>query len=241
MTETTGYPVIELKAAQRYLHARRQLAVPGRLPGNGALTGLDNGVVKKREASVALDDEATKAMVDELTKLAIQYPATVKAVSGSRNDFDAEAASVIAKRLQDAPVAAILDKDFWRYLAVHALFEVITWRIPDGGSQGWLNNFGVGPSLIRCYPYKSYLRGKLVNRISSLGYAWSEVDDVDFYDSHLFGRRTGAIPGMAAALNEVRASLATSQALRPYARRAVQARGVLLTEVLSPAEARTLL
>jgi hypothetical protein len=78
----------------------------------------------------------------------------------------------------------------------------------------------------------------LISKIEELGLPWSDIEDVDFYDSHLFGRRNALIPGVASALNSVRKELSSSRALDPYATVIRQYRGTHLTELLSHDEVK---
>lgn len=173
-----------------------------------------------------------------LFDLAKTFPARVSEVEKARNAFDLAFARQIYELLQVFPKNVLMSRDFWRYLAIYEMFEIGAWRYPDSGKKTWGQNFGVSGSFSRCFPYKGFLRGKLISKIEELGLPWSDIDDVDFYDSHLFGRRNALIPGVASALNSVRKELSSSRALDPYATVIRQYRGTHLTELLSHDEVK---
>ncbi len=173
---------------------------------------------------------------DQVLALAETFPFDVTKVEKSRNAFDLSLAHLLFSVLENFPQSVLMNRDFWRYLAVYELFEIGMWRYPDRGNTTWGQNFGVAGNFARCFPYKAYLRGKLIAKVRSEGLPWTDVEDVDFYDSHLFGRRNALVPGVAAALNTVRTSLPSSRALDPYATVIRQYRGTHLTELLDQGE-----
>ena len=175
---------------------------------------------------------------DEVVSLAMDFPESISEVEKSRNAFDLAFARLIYEKLKHLPRAALLNKDFWRFLAIYLLFEVGAWRYPDQGKKTWGQNFGATGNFSRCFPYKAFLRGKLIARLGDLGLPWKDVEDVDFYDSHLFGRRNALIPGVASALNTIRQDVTSSRALDPYARTIRQFRGTHLTELLTVEEVK---
>ena len=175
---------------------------------------------------------------DDIIALATEFPESVAEVEKSRNAFDLALARLVYEKLKHLPRAALHNKDFWRYLAIYLLFEIGAWRYPDHGKRTWGQNFGATGSFSRCFPYKAFLRGKLIARLSEQGLPWTDVADVDFYDSHLFGRRNALIPGVASALNVMRQDVSSSRALDPYARTIRQFRGTHLTEILTVEEVK---
>jgi hypothetical protein len=173
-----------------------------------------------------------------MVALADEFPAAISTVQGSRNEFDLAAAKLTFEHLRAIAIATLMNSDFWRYLAVDVLFEVIIWRIPDSGRDSWPSNFGVGDTWTRCYPYKAFLRGHLISEVQEQDLPWTDVADVDFFDSHLFGRRNGQIPSVASALNSIRTTLMSSRALDPFATTAGRLRASHVTEALSADEVR---
>lgn len=230
----TEYPVLTLVAGHEYLESRRRSWVPG--SDLTASAGRDESYVQVRDAGGPFEPARVASLTSRMQALALEFPADVSAVKESRNAFDLDAAEITYECLQDVPMVALLDKDFWRYVVVHELFQVVIWRIPDSGKPGWLNNFALGTNWPRCYPYKAYLRGRLIAEIETLHYPWTDTQDVDFYDSHLFSSRNGLIPSVASALNTVRQTKTSSQAMRPFATTAVRYRGTHATELLTPEE-----
>lgn len=242
MTETLNtsvYPVLHPSEGLDYLNSLKEQWNPGNTPAMSV--PRSQRPMAKAECPGTYDPQVVDDLRLELKTLAEQFPANISAVKGSRNDFDLEASKALYRHLKELPLAILLDKDFWRYLSVHVLFEVLIWRIPDSGKEAWPSNFGVGDNWSRCYPFKGFLRGQLIQKMIDEGMPWVDVHDVDFYDSHLFGRRNGMIPPVASALNSIRSDLTRSRDLDPFATTATRYRAVHVTELLEPDEAEALL
>lgn len=233
-SSTNNYPTIEKEAGLEYLRILQSRHTEGSTPIHQ---------VEKLDAPITwllsikgYNLEYVSSYQQEVVRLTEEFPASITNVRGARNAFDLAAADITYQHLSAIDVPTLLNQDFWRYLALQVLFEVIIWRIPDQGREGWPSNFGVGSNWTRCYPYKAYLRGHLISQVRERGLPWEDIADVDFYDSHLFARRNGQIPSVASALNSIRVTLDGSRALDPYATTAGRLRASHVTEVLSVSE-----
>lgn len=231
------YPKLNPAQGLEYLASLKALWSEGMTPR--ARVVRDESLLASGNSRAEYRESIVQSMDARLRRLAEEFPAEVSAVPGARNDFDLAASKIVFEELRALPLSVLFDRDFWRYLSVHVLFEVIAWRIPDSGKEGWPDNFGVGSQWTRCYPYKAFLRGQLINEMQEQQFPWVDVNDVDFYDSHLFGRRSGMIPSVASALNSIRRTLARSVDMRPYANTATRYRAAHLTEIISPSDAET--
>ncbi len=236
MTKNTAgtFPSLGVLSARELLEILRELGPLEALGSRHKRPSSTN--ISDRKAPHSFDPSRVGAIHEQVLSLAKTFPLDITRVEKARNAFDLALARLMFDLLRDFPPAVLMNRDFWRYLAIFELFEIGAWRYPDQGKKTWGQNFGVSGSFSRCFPYKAYLRGKLVSTIVADGLPWTDVEDVDFYDSHLFGRRNGLIPGVAAALNSVRTKLPSSRALDPYATVIRQYRGTHLTELLSQDE-----
>lgn len=239
MTKRLSVPTLSARAATELFDHLRDQDLPS--DRNDRLE-RPNSI---RPSHIPLEAGFESLTVEEITEkvfaLAEGFPSEMTKVEKSRNAFDLALARLLFDALKGFPTSVLRNRDFWRYLAVHELFEIGAWRYPDQGKKTWGQNFGVSGNFSRCFPYKAFLRGKLIAKIISEGLPWSDIEDVDFYDSHLFGRRNALVPGVASALNSVRLGLPSSRALDPYATVIRQYRGTHLTELLNQEELGSIL
>ena len=235
----TEYPIIRPSDGPEYLNRLKAQWTPGDTPANHV--SRQDAPISKADAGQAVDLTVIHDLRTALHEAAKEFPPEIYRIRGSRNAFDLEAANIVFQHAVRLPLAVRLDKDFWRYLALQELFEVIIWRIPDSGKDAWPSNFGVGSNWARCYPYKAYLRGQLIQEVRDAGYPWKDIEDVDFYDSHLFGRRNGLIAPVASALNSIRSGMTNGRHLDPFATTATRYRAMHVTEMLEPNEAEALI
>lgn len=167
-----GYPILVRERAREALEALRQ----GK--------GVPEGAIRE-DATVQSSPGDLARLVAELKALLPGRPIPERGREGF--DFDVQAA-VLIHRLLDRHHPALVDRDFWRYLAVVELHEVIDWR--HGGPEGRaknLENFGIGGSLVECYPYRCWLQADIAyeERLPD-PYAWARLGDPDTWRSHLF-------------------------------------------------------
>lgn len=124
--------------------------------------------------------------------------------------FDAMAAEVLHRAIP-ADVDVIGRFEFWIWLAVTHLREVIIWRFPgrlrDGatGSREPTNpnNFGLGSgrrSRVENYPYKLWMRADCARVGDGDPYRFVRRGDVDFWTSHVMRQGYAAYRGLARAL-----------------------------------------
>lgn len=228
------FPTFAAEEAREFIRELqdRQGGSPGRL----SVVDKSGAPIRWQTTRESWDESTLTSYRASVMDLVAGAPAQIWKISGARNAFDLDLADLTYKELKGLPLDLTLSNGFWRYLSVSTLFEVIDWRIPDEGAPGWLSNFGAGDNWSRCYPYKAFLRGHLKYEVELAGYPWTNHDDVDFYDSHLFGRRNGKIPSVASALNQIRLSLTSSRSLDPYATIAGKYRSSHVTEILNAEE-----
>jgi len=228
------FPTFASDEAQQFIRELQDRQ--GGSPGQLIVVDKSDAPIRWQQSRESWDESRLTSYRASVMDLVNGAPAQISQIAGARNAFDLDFADLTYKELKGLPLDLTLSDGFWRYLSVSTLFEVIDWRIPDTGKEGWLSNFGAGDNWSRCYPYKAFLRGHLKYEVELAGYPWINHDDVDFYDSHLFGRRNGRIPSVASALSQIRSSLTSSRKLDPYATIAGKYRSSHVTEILNAEE-----
>jgi hypothetical protein len=122
----------------------------------------------------------------------------------SESDFDARASAVIFEALKDLPVELLLDLDFWRYLAVVEIPDIVAWRWPKESVE----KFGLSSNKYRSMPFSLFLRGQLANGSSAKELAvLNSINDVDIWASHVWAVLLGSTKGMVIAFLRTCASL----------------------------------
>ena len=109
--------------------------------------------------------------------------------SGPKNEkmrwqnFDSQAAPLVFEALNVLPFAILNDIDFWRYVAVHIMYDIVDWRYPKDNGSRW----GSNPSQpIRTISYAWFVRGQLCQNFSVEENALvNKVGDIDIWTSHV--------------------------------------------------------
>ena len=106
--------------------------------------------------------------------------------------FNPKAASATYEHLRTLPGGVLADRDFWRYLSVHVLFDVVSWIYPKDNGDRW----GTNPNQFnRCAPLSFFVRGRLAEGCDeSSRQAMNLVNDVDVWTSHVVAVSYGSAP-----------------------------------------------
>ena len=153
-------------------------------------------------------EQAVAQLVDEVRRQ--KAGGKLVATDVVSRSFDAMAAKALHRAIPaDADVVGRFE--FWIWLAVTHLREVIVWRFPgrlrDAATGSRVptnpNNFGLGPgrrSRVENYPYKLWMRADCARMDDGEPYRYAERGDVDFWTSHVMRQGYAAYRGLARAL-----------------------------------------
>jgi hypothetical protein len=129
------------------------------------------------------------------TLLESAFKGTMKKKDSRLDKYEGAASSIVHENLKDLPIEILADEDFWRYVAIVSMFEIVAWRHESLGN----NNFGLtaGRGFLRCMPYRMFIR-------ADLAYRYSEGDNydltsahgslVDQWASHVLAQQYGGVP-----------------------------------------------
>jgi hypothetical protein len=108
------------------------------------------------------------------------------------SEFFPKAAEETYLQLKDLPGGILSNKDFWRYLAVHTLFDVVRWQYPSNNGDRW----GTNPSQFnRNMPIALFIRGQLSAMCSPEDREiLNKINDVDVWTSHVVAVLYGSAP-----------------------------------------------
>lgn len=186
------YPTITAGDASTHLSAKRA----------GADTDADS-VTRFKGAGDELDLSFLEPLRQALTNAMDGFPAGIKSKSDpTANSFEGVASRLVHEGVK-APTEALVDPEFWTWLAVGHFSDVVEWRYRFGkaASEAQLPNYGIG-SRTDNFLYRLWLRAELVlDDQSDDRYHLAARGQIDFYRSHLFRQ------GYANARNFARALL----------------------------------
>lgn len=167
------YPIMSTSDATTYLYTKR------------AGTPADvESLVKARGEGPGLGLEFVMPLLAELRALQAQFPDGLKS-KGADNRFEAEASRIVHHRMT-LPAEVAADPDFWLWLAVAHLGEVIEWRYGNPAAGTTLANYGIG-SRSENLIFRLWLRADLLyDEAADDPYHLSRRGQIDFYRSHLF-------------------------------------------------------
>ena len=106
-----------------------------------------------------------------------------KSAGSKQTKFDIHAAPLVFETLNDLPLVILNDMDFWRYVAVHVMYDVVDWRYPKDNGSRWGSN---PTQSIRTITYAWFIRGQLCQSFTAEEIKLvNKVGDIDIWTSHV--------------------------------------------------------
>lgn len=144
------------------------------------------------------------------------FSGAMKKKDSRLDKYEGLAASIVHQNLHDLPINILADEDFWRYVAVVSVFEIVAWRHESLGN----NNFGLtsGRGFLRCLPYRMFIRADIAHRYSDgANYNLTSAHGslVDQWASHVLGQQYGSVPKLVKVLLEQYEDLRKRKVKRP--------------------------
>jgi hypothetical protein len=230
------YPVMTTSDATAYLNSKRA----------GSPLELDR-FVKSRGDGDDFDVTFVGELLADLASLKAKYGADGMKSQKSSNLFEFEAARAIHQRVK-VPAEVLADADFWLWLAVAHVGDIVEWRYGNPEKGTGLPNYGIGARSENLM-YRLWLRADLVlDDQSDDRYHLCQRGQIDFYRSHLFRQ------GYANARNFSRALLRFQyphvdttaprlkvEQIRELVKRLRRLRANLFLEILDETECRSVI
>ena len=177
------YYGLSAEHAEQYRNARRATKTQ---TGNSIISSSDveGFLTQKGQAGSNIADPPLQLLNRKLTRVMEELEK-----SGPKNEkmkwqnFDNQAAPLVFEALNILPFAILNDIDFWRYVAVHVMYDIVDWRYPKDNGSRW----GSNPSQpIRTITYAWFVRGQLCRNFSTEEIALvNKVGDIDIWTSHV--------------------------------------------------------
>jgi hypothetical protein len=183
------YPVIYPEDALRYLKSRQH---------DGAVMLED--IRRTAGSGEAISADALEELRTKLLRLKKKYPAKLRAKDPQGGKFESDACALVHACLSDLDRRALADHDFWTWLAVDFLADILEWRFGADGRPAQPANYGIGTRTENMY-FRLWLRADLGKVSGSDPYELAKFGDQDLWRAHLLRQ------GYANARSIVRALL----------------------------------
>ena len=167
------YPTITASDANTHLTAKR-----------GGIAIDVESLTRIKGVGPELDQAFVTALRNSLDLLRAEWPEGLKN-DKERNFFEAKASRLVHS-LVPSNSELVCDPEFWIWLVVAHLPDLVEWRYgsPEAGTK--LANYGLG-SRTENLLYRLWLRAELVlDETFEDRYHLSDAGQIDFYRSHLF-------------------------------------------------------
>ena len=141
-------------------------------------------LTQEGDAGSDIAGDALKILNSKLLKIISNIEDSgLKNSKQKRRAFDIEAAPLIFQTLNGLPFQILNDMKFWRYVGVHAIYDVVDWRYPKDNGSRWGSN---PTQSIRTLAYALFVRGQLCEGFDKNELALvNKVGDVDVWTSHV--------------------------------------------------------
>jgi hypothetical protein len=171
------YPVLEQSDAKIILDARR----------TGEPSSVDD-LIKWRGEGTDLDLAVVENIRKKLQDLKSGFPATLRARDPQGGRFEAEACCIVHQGIPwDSQMLS--DFDFWSWVAVVAMPDIVEWRYGGESRHVALENYGIGKRDENLM-FRLWMRAEIVSE-SSTGprYDIARRGDIDLWRSHILRQR----------------------------------------------------
>jgi hypothetical protein len=142
--------------------------------------------------SPRLSEDVIRDAVQKVRDVKDEYPEQLRPRDPKGGEFEIAAGEVFRKAL-DLPPEVAGDRNFWRYVAVVHMFDLITWRHPpDKGDFTALSNFGIGGAWENLAARMWYRFEVARNSAAEDPYELCRLGDQEIWRSHILRIRLGA-------------------------------------------------
>lgn len=236
------YPVIFAEDALRYLKSR-QLDEPLQIEDIRRTAGGGEDI--SREPFLVLREK--------LLKLKRNYPTKLRSRDPQGGKFESDACAVVHACLASVDRSVLADHDFWTWLAVDHLADVVEWRFGSDGRPAQPANYGVGNRTENML-FRLWLRADLAKTPGADPYVLARTGDQDLWRSHLLRQGYANARSIVRALLKLQAGLLANDkkfakklaggtepdGIRMLAKRLGRMRANVVFEYLSPPQAEAL-
>lgn len=188
--------------ALRYLKARDE----------GQELGLDD-VVRTSGAGELAEAAPIKELEAKLRQMKKRFPAHLKSRDPAGGKFESQACEVVHRCFEGFEPAALADHDFWTWLAVARMADIVEWRFGARGQCAKPANYGIGSRTENLF-FRLWLRADMA-KDSGLAdsYLLAKSGDQDLWRSHILRQGYANVRAVAKALLKLQAGMLKAKKL----------------------------
>lgn len=151
-----------------------------------------------------LPAEPLQKLRSALLKLKKKFPTTLRKKDPQGGKFESEACAIVHSCLADVDRSALADHDFWTWLAVDHLSDIVEWRFGTTGRPAQPANYGIGTRAENML-FRLWLRADLGRAAGTDPYELAKLGDQDLWRSHLLRQGYANARGVVLALLKLQA------------------------------------
>ncbi|MFC0135744.1 hypothetical protein CR105_00290 [Massilia eurypsychrophila] len=194
------FPIIHADDALRYLKAR-QLE-------NDSVT-LDD-IRRTAGTGDAMSNAPLQDLRTKLLLLKKKFPEKLTKRDPQGGRFESEACGIVHAGLANVDRRVRADHDFWTWLAVDLLADIVEWRFGTAGRPAQNANYGIGTRAENMF-FRLWLRADLGKTPGTEPYALAKMGDQDLWRSHLLRQGYANARSIVRALLKLQAGKLTTQ------------------------------
>jgi hypothetical protein len=182
------YPVLDQKGGRQIIDLRRS-----------GQEYDENEFIAKRGEGQEINRAIFDGIHEKLVALKEDYPAELRQRDPEGGRFEAEACKIVHQCLK-LETTILADLDFWTYLSVIELSDIVEWRHGGQGRFAALQNYGVGNRPENLF-FRMWMRADIA-AIPTNGnnYDLAQRGDIDLWRSHILRQRYANSRTLARAL-----------------------------------------
>jgi hypothetical protein len=182
------YPVLLQQPAKTILTARRE----------GVEANIDK-LIQLRGEGGRMSETMFDTVHERLKNLMDKYPERLRQRDPQGGRFEAEACIAVHQEMA-LPVTVLADLDFWTYVSVVKLSDIVEWRHGEAGRRASFQNYGVGNRTENLI-LRLWMRAELVAEASKADrYDLARRGDIDLWRSHVLRQKYANCRNIAKAL-----------------------------------------
>lgn len=131
-----------------------------------------------------LPDQPLNQLRNKLLKLKKKFPDKLRKKDPQGGKFESDACVIVHECLSSVDRRVLSDHDFWTYLAVDFLSDILEWRFGTDGAPAQPANYGIGTRAENMF-LRLWLRAELGKMPGTDPYALARSGDQDLWRSHV--------------------------------------------------------
>jgi hypothetical protein len=160
-----------------------------------------------------VSNQPVKELESKLRQLKKRFPAILRSKDPAGGKFESQACEIVHQCLEGYEPAALADHDFWTYLAVAKVSDLVEWRFGARNHHAKPANYGIG-SRTENLIFRLWLRADLGRDVELKDqYLLAKSGDQDLWRSHILRQGYANARPVTKALLKLQAGLLKAKKL----------------------------